>query len=260
MDAIFDPAFAGALDELPAPFSPGPLAGVLFAEDFDAPVAPGAPGAAPEPEPEIIEPVFTADDIEIARRDAYAAGLREARAATEASRAADRVTALASIAAGLAQAGTDAAAVVEAATEAVAALMLQMISRMLPALSAAHGEQEVRALARALLPALSREPRATIRVHPQHIAGLREELAELDPASAARIELLASPSMPPGDARIAWEAGSAKREAAWIQGAIETSLGSLGLLAPVTPRRGAESAPETQARRQLAGKEIAHAG
>lgn len=149
MNAILPDTF----DELPAPFAPAPLSGVLFVEDFDAPDE-GAivVEAMPEANAPMGVPTFTAEDIDAARREGYEAGLREARAATAAARAGDRVAALERIGAGLAEAEAAAAAAAETAAEGVATLMLRMLSRMLPALAAGYGEQEVRSLVRSLLP------------------------------------------------------------------------------------------------------------
>ncbi len=259
MNAIFP----DALDDLPVPFAPGPLSGVLFVEDFDEPPS-GVIESMPEPEAPVIVPSFTADDMDAARRDGYEAGLREARAATEAARAGDRLAALERIGAGLADASIAAASAAETAAEGVATLMLRMLSRMLPALSAAFGEQEVRALVRSLLPALASEPEAAIRVHPQHLAGVTEELAGLDVSGAPRIELSAMPSLPLGDARITWQAGGARRDAAAIRAAIDQALDSLGLLAPlpanpmpVPDKRPAAPVPATL---MAANKEIEHVG
>ena len=58
---------------------------------------------------------------------------------------------------------------------------------MLPALCARHGAAEVAALTRAVLPALAREPRVTIRVSPHVVAAVEQELARLDPELHGRV-------------------------------------------------------------------------
>ena len=83
-------------------------------------------------------------------------------------------------------------------------------------------------------------------------------MQDIDAAREGRIALLAAPAMAPGDARIEWEAGSAKREAAAIQSAVEQALAALGLLAPGTARTGASDAP--QSCKQDAGRELDHVG
>jgi flagellar biosynthesis/type III secretory pathway protein FliH len=162
------------------------------------------------------------------------------------------VAALEKIASGLAHAGRDAVAAVEAVVENATALLLQMVCRTLPALSAAHGEREVQAVVRSLLPALAAEPRATIRVNPAHIDAVAAEIEEFSPDAAARIAVVPASAMPAGDAAIHWEAGSAKREAAAIQCAIEEALAGLGLLAP--------KVAAAQPGKQEAGREMAHVG
>jgi flagellar assembly protein FliH len=259
MDALF-PSLRAALglpdDEMPAPFAPGPLTGVLFAEDFDGPVvveAAAEPELAPPPEPEVVAPSFTEEDLDAARREGHAAGMRAAAEEAARTQEAARVAALQQIAAGFATAQAAAASVVETAVEGTAGLILQMIARMLPALSAAHGEAEIRMLVRTLMPALAREPRATIHVNPAHQAAIAAEIEALDPAAAERLVLQPAPAMPAGDARITWEAGVAKREAAAIQSAIEQALSGLGLLAPRMTKH-------TQPGKQDAGRELGHVG
>jgi flagellar assembly protein FliH len=256
MEALFkNLADLGLAAEMPAVFAPRPLDGVLFAEDFDGPMvveaAPDLAEALP-PEPEPVAPTFSEAELEIARAEAFAAGRQAGDAAAAAARELDRVAALERIAAGLASAGQDAVAAVEAAVEGAAALLLQMICRTLPTLSAAHGEREVQAVVRSLLPALAREPRATIRVNPAHLDAVSAEIEEFSPDAAARIAILPAAAMAPGDAAIHWEAGSAKREAAAIQTAIEEALAGLGLLAP--------KMNSAQPGKQEAGREMAHVG
>jgi flagellar assembly protein FliH len=234
-----------SMNAMPARF------GLLFAEDFDAPEAPGAPDI---PEPEVIAPeatvpdemLFTEAELEAAREagriEGEAAGMWQARAAL----AAEERETLSRIAATLEDARADAARVAEDAAEGTARLMLGMLLAALPATCARHGEAELRAMASRILPALAQEPRVTIRVHPHHLDALRQELARLDPEQSARAVLLPTDAMPPGDLRIAWESGHAVRDARALAAAMEEALAPLGLLA------GPDAAVEA--------RELAHAG
>ncbi len=258
---------AAVLPELPVAFSPGPLLGVLFAEDFDGEPHTADDLPAPGPEPEPPPPAFGEADLEAARRDGYAAGFADAEARASIARGLDRVAALEAVGASLGTTAGAAVALVEQAASSTAALMLQMLCRLLPALSAAHGEQEVRMLTRTLLPALSREAHATIRVHPQHLDGVREELAGLDPAQSARIALHPAAGMAPGDARVTWECGSARREAAAIRATMEAALAGLGLISMAAPANGTVAdgivpgAPGSESwATQNAGRELEHVG
>ena len=198
--------------------------GILFAEDFDA-VA-----RLPAPEPEVIEPVFSHADLIDAREAARAEGRAEAEAAARLGAAQQRTTLLARLADALAAAGAQAAASIEGHAEEIARLMLACLCQVLPALCADHGAAELRAAARALLPALRTEPRVTIRVHPHHVPDLQCELDALDPPLAGTAVLEPVQTMARGDLRVHWQSGRAERSAAAIRAALEAALAPLGLL------------------------------
>ncbi len=174
---------------------------MLYAEDFDD-VDGERPAAARPPEPEVIEPVFTAAELDAARAEARQAGRRRPSTAWLPL----RLTCWALLAAGMADAGA-AAAQAEAAAAGVAATMLAALAACLPALCDAHGAAELRALARALLPALPDEPRITVRVNPHMLAAMQDEIAALDGELAERVRLLPTDAMPPGDARVTGRTG-----------------------------------------------------
>lgn len=206
------------------------LIGVLYAEDFDAddtiPVAAPIVASAPPPEPEVIEPTFSADDLAMARDEARLQGRTEA----EHGLAAARVRMLDLIAAGLADAREAAAAVAEARADTIGRIMLSAMVACLPALCSRHGAIELRALVQAVLPELVDEPRITVRVNPQMAAAMNAEITALDPDLAERIVLLPTDAMPPGDARITWQDGQAIRDAGQARRLLEDALAALGLL------------------------------
>ncbi len=199
---------------------------VLFAEDFDAVEIVPPPEPEITPEPEMIEPILTAADLEDARAEGRAAG----RAEIEHGLAATRVQMLGLIARGMEDARAASAQVSEAATEAVARTMLSALAACLPALCARHGETELRALVRGLLPSLVNEPRITIRINPLMMQAMTGELTALDAELAERVVLIPAEQMPPGDARLSWQDGSAVRDARQVRIAVEDSLAALGLL------------------------------
>ena len=201
------------------------LVGVLYAEDFDDDEAkPAAEQEAP-PEPEFIEPVFTGAELEVARAEARLAGRAEAERGIIAS----RVQMLSLIAAGMTEAQDGARIAAEQAAEAVARCMLTALTACLPALCERHGAAELRALTRAVLPALTDEPRITVRVHPHMATVVQEELAAMDFEIAERVNLVATEAIAPGDARINWAEGSAVRNAARARSAVHDALAALGL-------------------------------
>jgi hypothetical protein len=204
------------------------LLGALYAEDFDAPKIVAPPVPEPAAEPEVTIPVFTVADME----SAHAAGRAAARIESANSLAAARVKLLGQISAGIAESQAAAASTAEDAAAAVARTMLSALAACLPALCARHGETELRAFVRALLPSLTEEKRITVRVNPAMIAGLTEEIASLDPAIADCVVLVPAEQMAPGDARVAWQDGSAVRDAGRARAKIADALAALGLLEP----------------------------
>lgn len=208
---------------------PGVL-GVLYAEDFDdddeAAEAGAAPPSDPVPEPEIIEPVFTAAELDAARTEARLAG----RAEAEHGLAGARNQLLTLLADGVAQARASATEVAEMAAEAAARCMLGALAACLPALCEQHGAAELRGLTRRLLPALADEPRITVRINPHMLAAMQDEVASLDAEIAERVCLLPTDAVPPGDARITWTDGSVTRDTRRARQAFEDGLAELGLL------------------------------
>ena len=198
---------------------------LLFDDDFDQPAASPMP-----PEPEIIEPVFTAAELEAAReeaaREAREAALAEAGAT---SRGAAR-EALASIAAAMTAASEEAAALAEETASSLAGLLLACFAAAFPALSARHGPEEAAAVVRQVLPALHREPKVTIRVNPRLAGFVVAEIEASDPDLAARVRIVPTEAMAVGDTRIAWDNGAATRDTKAVWERIESILSPAGLL------------------------------
>jgi flagellar assembly protein FliH len=194
----------------------------LFADDFDMPEV--------APEPEVIEPVFTAAEVanqrEAAWRQGRASGLQEA-AATDA--AATR-SAFESVAAQLAEARDTAAVFAEQSADAIARLLLDSLAATFPVLCARYGEAEVQAIVRAVLPALAREQVITVRTNPCIAPSLVREIDRLDPDLASRVQIAESDAMPPGDVRIAWHNGAAVRNASALWEQVAAILAPAGLL------------------------------
>lgn len=196
--------------------------GALFTEDFDVPeVAPG---------PMVVEPALSADDLIAAREaawnDGHAAGLRDA----EASDAATTRQTITAIAEQLIAERDAAAARAEQSAEAIARLLLDSLAAAFPALCARHGDAEVRAIIRAVLPALSQEPAVTVRAHPRTARSVAQEITRLDPDLTAHVETIECDAMPPGDVRISWRSGAATRDAAALWQQVAAVLAPAGLL------------------------------
>ena len=195
---------------------------LLFDEDFDLPAKP--------PEPEVINPVFTAAELMAAREEAAQDSRDRAIAETEASARIASSRALAEIAAQITAAREEAAAIAEQSAEAIARLLLDCFATAFPALSARHGPGELAAVLREILPALHREPKITVRINPHLISSMTEEIHALDADLVARVRLIATDAVAPGDARVTWEHGAATRDAVSLWGQIESILAPVGLL------------------------------
>src|ERR1035438_8015475 len=100
---------------------------LLFDEDFDLPP--------PSPEPEMIQPVFTAAELMAAREEAAREGRDSALAEADASGSAASWRALTEIAARMEAAREEAASIAEQSAEAIARLLLDCFATAFPALS-----------------------------------------------------------------------------------------------------------------------------
>jgi len=203
---------------------PSRASGVLFEEDFDRPASLA--------EPEVIEPTFSAAEMASAREDAWREGRDAGVAETAASDAAAARHAIELIAAELNAARDMAAALADQSADAIARLLLGSLAATFPALCAQHGEAEVRAIVRAVLPGLTREPAITVRVNPRNAPGVAREVERLEPGLAAHVQITELDAMPPGDVRIDWRNGAAVRDAAILWEHVAAILVPEGLLRP----------------------------
>ena len=200
-----------------------PKAGVLFAEDFDA-------AAVVAPEPEVIEPVFSAAELSAAREEAWQDGYDSGlRAVAENDAAAARQT-LNSIAEQLSAERAAAAERSEQVAEEIAGLLLDSLAAMFPALCARHGDAEVRAIVRTVLPALTQEQAITVRVHPSTVGAVSQEVGRLDPDLATHVHIVECDAVSPGDVRIAWRNGSTARDATDLWQQVAEVLMPAGLM------------------------------
>lgn len=197
----------------------------VFVEDFDSP--PPLP-----PEPEVIEPTFSAAELDAARNAGFHAGRAAALAEAAAADHAAIRQSVETIAGRLASARDAGSQIATQSAEAMARLLLDSFALALPALCANHGDAELSAAIAALLPALAQEPAITVRVHPRHAAALSREIERLDPDAAARCRIIGSAAMAPGDLRVAWRNGGATRDVAAVWAQVMQVLGATGLSGP----------------------------
>ena len=203
---------------------PAHAPGVLFEEDFDRPAS--------QAEPEVIEPTFSVAEMATAREDAWREGRDAGVADAAASDAAAARHAVELIAAELNAARDMAATLADQSAEAIARLLLGSLAAVCPALCTHHGEAEVQAIVRAVLPGLTQEPAITVRINPCNAPGVASEVERLDPGLATRVQITECDAMPPGDVRIDWRNGAAVRDAATLWQQVANVLLPAGLLQP----------------------------
>jgi flagellar assembly protein FliH len=196
--------------------------GALFEEDFDQPERLA--------EPDAIEPVYSAAELsslrEAAWREGNAAGQQEAAA----SDAAATRRAVESMAAQCTDARDAATARAEQTADAIARLLLDSLAAAFPMLCACYGEAEVQAIVRSVLPALTQEQAVTVRTNRLTAPSLVREIGRLDPAFAARVQIVECDAMTPGDVKIDWHNGRAIRDATALWEQVAAVLAPAGLL------------------------------
>jgi flagellar biosynthesis/type III secretory pathway protein FliH len=217
-----------------------PTRGALFAEDFDLPRHRDA-----MPAPEVINPTYTAAELAEARAEAWAGGHAAGTAEANTAIAAATSLLLDAIAAALRDANAAASAVAERSAEAIARLLLDSLAKLFPVLCQHHGEAELCALIRTILPALAQEPALIVRMNPAHTPALMRELDRLDPDLVERVRLVPVEAIPAGDVRVSWRDGTALRDTAALWQQVRAVLEPAGLLSSdKTPAPDSAASPD----------------
>ena len=198
---------------------------LLFPEDFAA-----ERPAPPRPPPEPPAPVVTLDDVGAAREAGYTAGERAGRDAADADLRARIAGTLALIAARLDATHAQAEQAAQASAAALAHLLFDALSAAFPTLRARYGEAELRRVIATVAPALTRESRVILRVHPSLAEAAARELATLPAHAGAPPHIESCERIEPGDAVILWDGGCAVRDSAAAWREIAEALRPLGLL------------------------------
>jgi flagellar biosynthesis/type III secretory pathway protein FliH len=221
-------------------FSPRGAGVLLFDEDFDLPSPPPPPSL----DPEIIEPLFTRDELKAACDEAALESRETALLEAKGHVLAATGQALAAIAEQIAETRAEVVSMAEQSSEAIVRLLLDCFAAVFPALAARHGARETAAILREILPALHHEPKITVRINPHITESMTREIQALDPDLAAHLRLVPTDAVALGDARITWENGAATRDAASLWTQIEAILAPAGLLNTTGPRNIEQTAKE----------------
>lgn len=209
---------------------------VLFEEDFSPPGGAAGAAMAEAPQPEVIEPTYSAAELEDARRSAFRDGRDAGRTAARAEAAAAGEAALAAIAGQLREAAADARTAAQEAAEGALRLCVGMLAALHPSIADRLAAADIEAMVASLLPVLAGEPKLALRVCPPLAAKLQARIAAIAAASdfAGEIALRPDPSVAPGGATLSWSAGAALRDPAALRTALLGALRPLGL-GPLTP-------------------------
>jgi flagellar assembly protein FliH len=205
--------------------------GVLYIEDFDDP--PGTALTSLQNAHGILVPSFSAEELEAARQQAYAEGCRDGQQSAALERDHAVRLLLESLDGSLAEAQQAFAAEAEKIAEKLARTLLATMCGSLPEFCRAHGEPEARSLVRRVMPGLAREPRLEIRVHPDLVAAVQDELSHLNQDLPEKLTVIADHKMEPTDFRAAWSNGYLLRSAQSVWREVREQLTELGLLAPI---------------------------
>jgi len=207
--------------------------GVLYIEDFDDP--PGSAPASIENTPGILAPSFSAEDLEAARQQAYADGSREGQSLATRERAHATRLLLESLTKSISETQAAMTAQAELIAESLAKALLACLCGSLPDLCRTHAEPETRAIIKRVMPGLAREARLDIRVHPDLVACVQDQLALLPQELPEKLTVIADPSMEPTDIRANWKFGHLIRSSRQIWDDVRAQLAAFDLVIPPTP-------------------------
>lgn len=204
-DAPEEPGHAAASDMLYA----GPTVPYDDGAEADYLAADGAYDA----EAEASSPLYTEEEVELAREEAYVAG--HTAALEEASNAMEQamVTALTRCAEGIASLKPGLDRATAEIGELSAQVALAVCRKLLPHTGGEYAAREIAALVSALMPELHAQPRLMLRVHPDMVPLVRDRIAQLADRAGfeGRVVTVEEPGMALSDARLEWADGGAER-------------------------------------------------
>ncbi|MBF0562804.1 MAG: hypothetical protein HQL37_12475 [Alphaproteobacteria bacterium] len=169
-------------------------------------------------------PTFSGAELEQARKEGYAAGhgagLKDATASIgqmTANALKAIATQMAGISAVVAKANDD------AANNAVA-LAIAVAAKLMPSLASRYGMDEIAELVEKCLPEILEQPRLIIRVNPELVESVLEQVSAIadNHGFAGRLLIHPNEALPPGDCRIEWGEGGIDRDSATLWREIET--------------------------------------
>lgn len=220
-----------ALVTRPAPAAERPRR-VLFGESFDPPPPP--PAAAPEPE--IIAPSFTLEDLELARADAFAEGRKAGMAEAQASVAARHSAALEACVTAIGESVAEARRAADATVAALGRAVFDSFATLLPNSAQTLLADRVERLVGELRASLGAEVALLVRAAPDvadAIASALERVRHREgPTLPTKLEV--DSSLPATAVRIAWSSAEAEIDLATVAEALRRILADLLPNSPAT--------------------------
>jgi hypothetical protein len=174
------------------------------------------------------EPLFTQADLAAVRQEGFdaghAAGMAAAAASRAAARTASEIQALGTIAALMAGARKESARVADLAADALARTVIAAMDSVMPDLIRRSALTEVGAMLALVLPGLSREPAVRVEVPLEIADAIAASLASLPPEQRDIVTVTGMAPMRPGEARVHWAAGHARRQPARVWESVMQAL------------------------------------
>ena len=160
--------------------------------------------------------MFSESDLATSRQDGFDSGFAAGTAAAAASREVLEAHTLERISIVMEMARAEAGRVADDAARVLADTLLAAMNAAMPDLIQHSALGEIGAMLAHVLPGLSREPAIRIEVPHEIRDGVTALIATLGGEQSDRITVTGGDRMTPGEARIFWRAGHARRQPAEI--------------------------------------------
>ncbi len=170
-------------------------------------------------------PTFSEEELEQARKEAFAKGRAEALEESRQSREQYIAQQLEKIASTLPGLFTAEEMREKAYENESVALALMAFRKLFPALNAAQGFEEIKEMLTAVLDSQHQQSEIKIEVEPDAVDGIREHLETISKRlGTGRFEVSGNEALGTGDCKVAWKDGGAVRDATGLAREIEKQL------------------------------------
>ena len=168
----------------------------------------------PEPEPEIVVPTFSEEELAAAKSEAYATGKAEGLRESTGTIEAQALVAMEKIVGQLAEIIKIEEAGLETATQEAVHVAVAITRKMFPRLNESHAMGEVERVVSLALEKLGGEQAVVIQVSDELQPMIENRLASLAANAGfnGRVTILGSTEIAIGDCKIQWDKGGASRD------------------------------------------------